>query len=94
VSVPRKDYDLTQIIDLMKANKVLKVKLGSLEVELDPAAFADESQVTLDPRKVFADPLDNPATADELLFWSVGGSGRINSDGEAIPAPALTGEAE
>lgn len=92
MSAPRKDYDLVQIIELMKLNRVLKVKMGSLEVELSPEAFATNPEERLDPRSIFRDPLHNPATDDELLFWSSGGSGVLGSDGEPIPPQALTGE--
>jgi hypothetical protein len=56
-------YDLAEILALMKANRVLRVKLGSLEVELSPSAFADQVSA---PRAQAA-----PLPSDEdFLFMS------------------------
>jgi hypothetical protein len=56
-------YDLKQIIELMKANKVLHVKLGNLEVSLSPSAFTPD--VPTDKT-----PTDKMPTEEDFLFAS------------------------
>jgi L-cysteine desulfidase len=38
----KKNYDLIEVIQIMKDNKVLKVQMGGLTVELSPTAFIKE----------------------------------------------------
>jgi hypothetical protein len=55
----------------LKASE-LEVEISLLEAPEAPASEPDLAQPTVYTVK---DPLSHPATDDELLFWSVGGSG-------------------
>ena len=39
---PKKQYDILELLEIMKLNKCLKVKLGGMEIELSPMAFMKE----------------------------------------------------
>lgn len=64
----KREYDLVEILELMTKHKATKVKLGSLEVELSPQAFAaPELQLPADP--LMSSPMPSDA---EMLEWSTG----------------------
>jgi len=66
-----KQWELEEVIALMKRERLLKVKLGGLEVEMAPAAFA--SADASDTAKKDEKPAPKP---EDFLFWSVPDSER------------------
>ena len=59
----QKQYDLLEIIELMKLHRVLKVELGSLKVELSTTAF--EKEIIEEPQqKIETQP---PLTQEDML---------------------------
>lgn len=63
----KRERDLEEILDLMVRMKCLRVKLGGLEVELSPEAFAPAINPAAQP------PSEREPTDEELLFMSAGG---------------------
>lgn len=72
--------EVEKLIDLMKREKVLRVKMGGLEVELAPSAFAPVEVAPAAPAK---DAL--PAVPENFMLWSVQ---------DQSPLPVLSVEAE
>lgn len=58
---------LQRILVAAIAAKARRVRVGDIEVELDPSAFA--SEVVAEPAKPLPELAGAP-TVDELLFWS------------------------
>ncbi len=56
--------DVEKLIELMKRERVLRVKMGGLEVELSPMAFAPDAAPA-------ASKDDKPAMPENFTFWSV-----------------------
>lgn len=50
--------DVEKLIDLMKRERVLRVKMGGLEVELSPMAFAPDAPPAADKTALPAVPSD------------------------------------
>ena len=61
----QKQWQLDELVTFMKANKVTRVKLGGLEVDLAPAAFVAEVETPVSPAKPDVMPTDQ-----DLMFWS------------------------
>ena len=55
--------EVEKLIDLMKRERVLRVKMGGLEVELSPMAFAPDSPPEAKDVR--------PAIPENFMFWSV-----------------------
>ena len=82
------DYDdLKYLIDIAKEANLKSLKVGDVEIVLNPAP---PEQVVLDPA-VLNDPINRQMTEEDILHWSVGGSPHITSDGKQIGMP-LVGE--
>lgn len=79
--------DVRELITLARELGARELKVGGFHVVLQAPP---PELVEIDP-KVFADPLQTPASEDEVLFWSAGGSGVKDTQGNDVPAP-LVGE--
>lgn len=60
--------DVKELIDLMKREKVLVAKLGSMHVELHPSAFTSE---TAETAKLADVPVEPIPTDEEFMRWSL-----------------------
>lgn len=58
--------EVRELINLMKRERVLRVKMGGLEVELSPMAFAPDAEAAPDNSKTAV-----PAMPENFTFWSV-----------------------
>jgi hypothetical protein len=69
----KKQYDLIEVIELMKLHKVLKVQMGSLSVELSPKAYEKEytpEEMSELLKEVKPDHIEQPdyqISAEEML---------------------------
>lgn len=75
------------LIDLAKASGCRRLKVDNFEVLFDTPEMALQEQ---DLARLI-DPLLTPANEDEVKFWSAGGSGITDTQGNPVTAP-LTGE--
>ena len=57
--------EVRELIDLMKKERVLRVKMGGLEVELSPMAFAPDAVPEAEQKNV------RPAVPEDFTLWSV-----------------------
>ena len=64
-----KQFDLESLISLMESRKVLRVKMGGMEVELSPSAFT--SKLAEAEGAGQAEPIP---TDDEFMRWSAAGA--------------------
>ena len=63
----QKQWELAELVSFMKTNRVTRVKLGGLEVDLAPSAFVAEIEAgTLGP----ATKSDPMPTEEDLRYWS------------------------
>ena len=67
----KKHYEITELIDLMKANKILKLEVGPIKLELHPDSFGSQP-VPSDPKDLQDLLAPNDYSADQLLYWSSG----------------------
>lgn len=60
--------EVKELIDLMKRERVLRVKMGGLEVELSPMAFAPDAVPEADAKST------KPSMPEDFTLWSVQGN--------------------
>lgn len=84
---------LHEVFELCKKYNVSEFKLGDLHIkmsevhQISPIVMPNTSGMA----SAFKDPLQNPMTEDEILFWSSGGAEFKNTKDEDVPVP-LVGE--
>lgn len=76
-----RQYELTELIQLMKDNKVLEVQLGTLKVVLHPSSFTIKDDINdlipqIEPIVHKDETVELPSD-DEMLMWSSGYSPTI-----------------
>lgn len=63
---PKPQYDIRELMDLMRSKGFTKLKMGSLELECSAAAFP------VDEKKLVPDETQGAPTEKEILYWSTG----------------------
>lgn len=76
---------IRDLIALARSFDCRSLRIEGFEVNFWPK----QAEVQEQDINALRDALQNPATEDEVKFWSAGGAGTVNSSGEPVVQPLL-----